>query len=267
MQHVSVIMPIHCANPFMDEAIDSILSQTYKSFTLYIIVNGGNESLRLNLAEKYYKDHRVNVISTEIKFIPFALNYAVNMTKSNIIIRMDSDDISYPARIECIVSKFESSNADIIFSNYNFIDETGASIRKTTSLPTDDLTIKKKLMYRCIIPHPTVAFKRDIFQKMGGYSFGQYSEDYDLWLRMMREMNVNFCCIEKPLLAYRLHQSQVTSKENLYTIFCYDFSLKIRELLLSKKMAWIMPVLILPFDFVYQKYVHILFKWFRDLKD
>lgn len=254
MQHVTVIMPVHCPHQYLDEAVNSILSQTYKSFTLVIVVNGSDEQFKNFLVNKYSGDIRVRVLTTNICYIPFSLNYAVHSSQSDILIRMDSDDVSYPDRISSIVHAFNNSDADVVFSNYSFIDENGTVIRKTTNLPTDDLIIKRKMMYRCVIPHPTVAFKKDIFQSVGGYSFGRYSEDYDLWLRLIREKRVKFFCINSPQLAYRIHRSQITSKSNLYTIFCFDLCLKIRELFLSRRLIWLLPILLLPFDYIYQRY-------------
>lgn len=246
---VSVIMPVNKSNPYLFSAINSILTQTYNDFEFIIVLNGGDEQFKSEVYSKYLGVDKVRVISTEFYFLPFALNYAVQCSYGSVIVRMDSDDISEPTRIERIVSCFLASDYDVVYSNYFYIDECDNVLGISS---VDKKNLKRWLPFRCIIPHPTCAYKKNVLMQSGGYMYGVLSEDYDLWLRLVRQDDVKFYCLPEALLKYRVHDGQVTNKSNLFRIFIYDFSLKLRELFISKKSIYLVALLVLPFDVLYQ---------------
>ena len=67
----------------------------------------------------------------------------------------------------------------------------------------------------------------------GGYQGGKLSEDYDLWLVLMRDKNIGFHNVQKPLIKYRLHGEQMSSHKDS---FAYVASYFFREALLRKSV-------------------------------
>jgi glycosyltransferase involved in cell wall biosynthesis len=159
--------------------------------------------LAQKIQEVYGYDKRVNIYSTELRYLTFSLNLGLHYSKSEFIARMDSDDISTPDRLERQL-EFMQKNQDIsiLGTNYNIIDEHGNLIKKI-NLPLDDKSIKRKLKYGNPICHPSVIFRKKIVIREGGYMGGIYAQDYDLWLRLAQITDVKFANIEDVCLHYR----------------------------------------------------------------
>lgn len=230
----SVLLPVHAWHPYLHDAVESILDQSFQRFELLLICNGPNLLLRRRVVELWGNDSRIKILSTPIPGLVFALNFGIHCARGQWIVRMDSDDLSHFERLE-ITNKLlhKSQNIDILSTGIELIDEYGNS---TGSYQIDDKLnneLRSILPIKSCLPHPTVVVKRSLLLQVGGYSYGQYSEDYDLWLRIRRQTDAVFFHYGKPLLKYRIHPDQVTNKNRLRTIFKYDLALRFRELLLS----------------------------------
>jgi hypothetical protein len=142
---------------------------------------------------------------------------------------------------------------DVIGSRYETIDSQGVFIKQTRLNAMNSNKIRLILPFRCCIPHPTVVFKKECIIKAGGYSFGQFSEDYDLWLRVSRSSHVQFLIIDDVLLEYRLHESQATGSINDLNILAYDLTLKLRELIVTKNLMYFPGIIFTIIDFFYKK--------------
>ena len=114
---VSVIMSIFKRVSFLDEAIESILNQTFANFELLIVVEYSEEQENINnYIFKKFKDKRIRIINNKER-LGFAesLNVGIKSAKGKYIARMDDDDISLPLRFEKQVN-FLEKNKDITFS-------------------------------------------------------------------------------------------------------------------------------------------------------
>lgn len=121
---VSVGIPIYNASLYLDDAIKSIMAQTYKKWEL-ILINDGSLDSSLDIA-KYYEslDSRIRVISDgENKKLPFRLNQLIYESKGEYIARMDADDVMHPQRLEKQLSFLEENrNYDLVSSGLISID-------------------------------------------------------------------------------------------------------------------------------------------------
>ena len=96
---VSVVMPAYNAEKYLREAIDSILAQTYTDFELIIINDGSTDSTKEVIHS--YSDPRIIYIENERNSgICITLNKGLDASRGRYIVRMDSDDISVPERLE-----------------------------------------------------------------------------------------------------------------------------------------------------------------------
>jgi len=96
---VSVIMAVYNAEKYLDEAIQSILIQTYEKFE-FIIINDGSSDKSLEILEKYaIQDSRIVMINRKNKGLVYSLNEGILKAKGKYIARMDADDISDPFRL------------------------------------------------------------------------------------------------------------------------------------------------------------------------
>lgn len=209
---ISVVMPAYNAQKFIRSAIESILSQTFKNFEVIIINDCSTDNTLKILKSFARKDPRIRIINNKTRLnIAASLNKGISMAESNLIARMDADDISFPNRLELQYGLINSSKnisvvgADIIIMD---IDEQEIAIR---SYPNSSKKLKACLFRYSPFAHPTVCFRKNIFEEVGGYN-PKYSptEDLDLWFRLGSKYN--FGSVKKPLLKYRLYKDSSSNK-------------------------------------------------------
>src|ERR1700712_3692243 len=95
---ISVLMTAFNAAPFIEEAIHSVLAQSFRDFE-FIIVDDGSTDNTLELIASF-NDPRIVCLSQENRGIASALNYGLREAKGEYIARFDADDICYPHRLE-----------------------------------------------------------------------------------------------------------------------------------------------------------------------
>lgn len=214
---VSILIPIHNAEKYLDEAIMSVIKQSYKKIEIICIENGSKDN-SLALLKNYSKIYKhLKVIHLKKASLSDALNKGINMSQGEYIARMDADDISHPKRIEKQI-KFLKKNksVSIVGTNINLIDHQGNFLRKIY-YPLKFKDLKKKLEVDSYIAHPSVIMRKKIFKKLKGYRF-QFcpAEDYDLWLRAIHHFKIEN--MKEFLLNYREHSSKMGSVMELQTI-------------------------------------------------
>lgn len=252
---VSVVMPIYNAQQYLAQAIDSILSQTLKNFEL-ILINDASIDKTLQIIRKYKRrDNRIRIINNKKNLqMAQSLNLAISKAESDLIARMDQDDISLPNRLEVQYDFMKSHpNIAIVGNNIIIINEKNKIIGKRT-YPTTSKGLKKILFRYSAFAHPTVMFRKYPFQKTGGYNLQKHPcEDIDLWFRL--GIKHEFASIPIFLLKYRVsiisgsHQKLINTetkglkikfeaiKKYGYRPVFYDIIYNI----LQFATAWIMP--------------------------
>jgi glycosyltransferase involved in cell wall biosynthesis len=204
---VSVLMPIHGRTPFLKEAIESVLSQTYSDLHLVIIFDRPDENARKIVNEFELKDSRVMSFNSENPGISNALNLGIEQTTSPFLARIDCDDLMEKNRVEIQIKCLANEEAIVcIGSQLQIIDSTGAELR-LTHYPTESNSIEKSLKIRNVIAHPSVMYRREAVFAAGLYrSEFNGAEDYDLWLRLAKIGKI--INIQTPLTKYRIHNNQ-----------------------------------------------------------
>lgn len=165
---ISVVMSVYNTEKYLEEAIDSILNQTYQDFE-FIIVNDCSTDRTWEILKDYEKRFSsIKLINnTENLGLTKSLNKALAIAKGEYIARMDADDISEPNRFERQLAYFkEHQSIDILGTFSNDIDEQGQAFRTRTA-PVDHKDIVNMLPKLCPISHPTVIFKKIVWKKLG----------------------------------------------------------------------------------------------------
>tara|TARA_B100000795_G_scaffold179192_1_gene135631 strand:+ start:4505 stop:5500 length:996 start_codon:yes stop_codon:yes gene_type:complete len=199
---ISIIMPVYNSAPFIGEAIDSILNQTYKDIEL-IIINDGSTDNSASIIESY-NDNRIKLINNDSnKGIVYSLNKSISMSSGQYIARMDSDDIANIDRLESQLKYLNLHNLDICGSSIN----TFGLMRRIINYPETTQDVKFFSIFGSPVAHPTAFGYAQLFKK---YPYRNVTaEDYDLWTRMLMD-GVNIGNIQVPLLDYRIHEGQLT---------------------------------------------------------
>lgn len=123
----------------------------------------------------------------ENKGLAYALNYGLQYVDTELVARMDSDDICYPDRFEKQVEFMERYPEISVSSGHveEFIEESDkvVAIKK---VPIGKGKIERYLQSRNAMNHMAVIFKKSAVESVGGYEQVPYFEDYDLWVRMVQ---------------------------------------------------------------------------------
>ena len=98
MTKVSIIIPLHNAESFISEAIDSCLNQTYTSIEVIVVENGSNDG-SWNIISNY-KDSRISCFQIEASSATVARNFGYLKSVGDYIIFLDADDVLVPNKIE-----------------------------------------------------------------------------------------------------------------------------------------------------------------------
>jgi len=213
---ISVIIPNYNYARYLDQAIQSVLKQTYNNLEL-IVVNNGSTDDSLKVLEKY--GNQILLIDQANLGQSGARNSGLSLAKGELIAFLDADDFWEPNKLEsqsqlvndstqlvyCGIMQFKDpgdGNTQILLPKYrgncssNFIDLPGASI--------------------VLSGESTALFSRDLLEKVGNFDSGLNSTaGWDFFRRCSRFTNFDF--VNQPLVNYRLHSSNM-SKSNTKVI-------------------------------------------------
>jgi O86/O127-antigen biosynthesis beta-1,3-galactosyltransferase len=211
------------AAPFIAEAVESIFAQTFDAFELLVVENGSSDDTWSVLQK--FKDPRLRLFQTELKQLPFNLNYGVMHARAPLIARMDADDVAYPTRLAAQVKFMDSHPAvTVLGTSIEVFGDNRPMLQ--ISPPQTDKEIRAAMPFRFVLCHPSVMMRRDKLIQFRGYEHTRYCEDLDLWLRMARDTNTRFANLPQVLLRYRVHQTQ---SKGSWEAYCSTASILVKE--------------------------------------
>lgn len=206
---ITVLMSVYnTPREQLKQSIESILNQTYTNFEFLIICDGiKKEDIDFI---KSYQDERIRIeINNNNIGLVKSLNKGINLAKGEYLVRMDTDDFSYPERIETQI-KFAETHPEyaIISSRADFFDDKG--VYGTSKIYGE---ISKDNLFKgnpCI--HPTMLINKKTIQKIGGYPNFLRCEDYAMVMQMMAE-GERIYVLDDVLLKYRMDQQGYKKKK------------------------------------------------------
>ena len=209
---VSVVMSVYNGGEFLKDAINSILSQSYKNFE-FIIINDGSSDNFSEILE-LYDDERIKVLNNqENKGLVYSLNRGLLESIGKYIVRMDADDISLPNRIEKQVEFMEREPEVGVCGSY--IEIFGDTIkRKVQRFPSNVNVNEAFLLFSTCLAHPSVIIRKSIVDKYKLRYDDRYlhAEDYAIWCQAVKYTKISN--IREVLLKYRILESSVTRQAN-----------------------------------------------------
>jgi glycosyltransferase involved in cell wall biosynthesis len=198
-------MPVHNALPYLDEAVQSILGQTWADFEFVIYDDASTDGSYARLQEWARRDPRIKLFRGERNLGPAASSSeVVRRSSAPLIARMDADDMSSPDRLERQVAAFSANpDAGIVGSLCDVIDCNGGLVRgpEVWRLTGNSLFTP--------FPHGSMMFRRDIYELIGGYR-----EDCAFWedLDLVRRASEISRILVFPRALYRYRQSQAGTR-------------------------------------------------------
>lgn len=203
---LSVLLCTYNDEKYIKQAIDSILSQTFKDFE-FIIVNDGSTDRTLEII-KQIRDTRIVLIDKSNTGLTDSLNIGVAVSKSNWIARIDGDDVAFENKFEEQV-KFLKDNVAVIGTQCEYINEYGI-IGARSHLPlTHNSIFKRGNSFKAMFIHPSVIINKKLLLKVGGFDKKIFAaEDLDLWLKLSNFGEL--LNLKEVYLQYRIHPNKIS---------------------------------------------------------
>jgi len=205
MPEISVIITTYNRANLLEQAIESILAQSYKNFEV-IVVDDGSEDNTFEIA----KEFPVKYIFQKNSGVSKARNTGIEISKGRLIAFLDSDDLWKPKKLE-IQKKFMDKNPHIPLCYTDEIwlkDSVFKNQRKIHQKSGGD--IFERCLKLCIISPSSVMIRREIFEEFKFDERMPVCEDYDLWLRICAKYEVGY--IPQRLIIKRSICSQLSKK-------------------------------------------------------
>jgi glycosyltransferase involved in cell wall biosynthesis len=184
---LSVVIPVRNAELYLQEALTSILGQTFTDFEVIVVDDHSTDGSHEILREYEAQDSRVRVVvHDERAGVAAALNTGIARASAPLVARMDADDVARPERFATqIVEMNRDPGLGLLGTQIHMIGRDGApEATYPWVLPlTHDETVWR-LLYGSPICHPTVMMRTHVVRDLGGYDPRFANEDMELWTRM-----------------------------------------------------------------------------------
>lgn len=204
---VSILMPVYKTAPYLSEAMDSMLCQTFKDFELIVLDDYSPDNAE-EILDSYDDPRIVRYKGEKNAGLSNVLNVGIGMARGKYIARMDSDDISLPQRLQVQVDYLEKHpDVDLVSVGMRlFGAKEGTWVREL-----NPEKVKIEAMFHSPVLHASSVWRKEAFEKQG-LRFRQEmvpAEDYDLWTRAMLK-GLKLVNLPEVLYEYRIHEAQAT---------------------------------------------------------
>ncbi|RJQ27180.1 glycosyltransferase family 2 protein [Candidatus Parcubacteria bacterium] len=209
---VSVLMSVHNAQAYLCDAVDSILNQTFNDFE-FIIIDDGSTDHTLKLIQAYAnKDFRIKIHKNQENYgLTRSLNLGLKLCEGKYIARMDADDFSDPSRLQKQVNYLDQNPEISLVSVGRWYIAPNGLIYDIKVYPDNHKYLCKLLLKGInVLDHGCIMIRKDIIMKFDEPYRFFYSQDFDLWLRLM-EQHEKFGMIQEPLHYRRRNIYSVSS--------------------------------------------------------
>ena len=211
MPTVSVIVPTLDDRDYLEEALKSILAQSFWDYEV-IVVDGGSSDQSLAVIRRYEK--RISWFRQSGKGVSRAKNEAIAKARGEYITFLDGDDLWYPEKLEIQVN-FLSDHPEYGFcsSDVDFFDEEVIIIKGAISTEKKPRSgyVFDELFTNNFISSATIMLRRECFDRVGNFDEEIFfAEDTDMWLRVAKEFKLGY--IPKSLAKYRVHPGARTQQ-------------------------------------------------------
>jgi glycosyltransferase involved in cell wall biosynthesis len=229
MSLISVIVPAYNAEAFIEEALNSIICQTYTDIEILVADDASTDDTKIIIDS--FNDERIKRFHNpmNIGYLK-TCNKLIALTLGKFIAFQDADDVSHPERLNLQMQFLDRNpNYGLVGTNFSHISQKGRLIRDFKVL-TENMYLQEELMKSNPFQKPSIMFRRSVYQKVGMYrehflTLKNISEDYDWLLRVSEKFMIANINYEKPLYHYRLIPTAMTkSIRHIDQLFGHDIA-------------------------------------------
>lgn len=201
---VSVIMPAYNCEKFIEDSINSVLTQTYSKLELIVIDDGSQDNTEKIIKKLSKEDPRINFIKNEKNLgVSETRNKGISLASGDWIAFLDSDDIWEKTKIEKQMKYAEITRAEFIFTGVAYINENGEAYNGSFEVPMQ--VSYKQLLRQNVITCSSVLVKKHFFKDIQMEQDDMH-EDFAVWLRILKT-GIFAHGINSSLLIYRVSRN------------------------------------------------------------
>jgi len=209
---ISVLLPVFNAAAYVDDAVRSILAQTFADFELIVVDDGSSDASPGILAALAQDDARIRLTSRPNRGLIATLNEMIASARGEYFARMDGDDIAFPQRFARQV-EFLDARPEVVAvgSRALFIDAEGLPLMEAMQHFSHEEIERALMTPELGIIHPSVMMRAAACRAIGGYRAEYpHAEDLDFFLRLGELGRLEN--MPESLLQYRTHPSSVSAR-------------------------------------------------------
>jgi glycosyltransferase involved in cell wall biosynthesis len=236
---VSIVLPVYNGGALLNDAIDSVLSQSLGDFELIVLDDGSTDDTWELL--QALSDPRIHAYRHDNMGLPATLNRGISLAKGRYIARLDHDDLMMPSRLEAQAHYLDAHKDVALLGTAARIFVGNEPTERYHRHPRSSKALKLRLLFDNPFVHASIMFRRDAILAIGGYCTDKDRlppEDYELWSRVAREHDI--ANLEDVLTIYRevpgslsrigenpfLEKVLMFSTENIYAIVSPTYSIQ-----------------------------------------
>ena len=218
---VSIIVPVYNVRKYLEDALLSVIHQTYKNLEIIIIDDGSNDGSEIICDEYVRKDNRIKVIHQKNGGLSAARNTGLDNATGEFIAFIDSDDIFHPEMIQrmlysmlfykadCVICRFIPFNANKKIKYKNAITKKKNNGKFYSR--TDILKAVANDKIECYVWNKL--YKKKLFENIK-YPVGQNYEDLYIIFEILDKVK-NIFILDDVLIFYRKHYKSIISTYSL----------------------------------------------------
>jgi glycosyltransferase involved in cell wall biosynthesis len=210
---VTALIPVYDREQYVDEAVDSILAQTFTDFELLVIDDGSTDRSRDIV--RSYRDSRVRLVCNETnEGIPKTRNKGLRLARGEYLAFLDSDDWACSERFAKQVT-FLDNHPDYaaVGAWIAWMDENGRSLRRIKRKPVSPDAIAAQRLFQSGIENSASMARTAVLRAYEYQEEYDLSEDFDLWARIAAKHKL--ATLPEVLVRRRMHSGRITQEKAL----------------------------------------------------
>ena len=217
---VDIILPNYNSSEFIEQTIDSVIGQTHKNWNLIIVDDCSDEKTK-KILNKYSQNKNIQIVFLEKnKGAAFCRNHALELSKSEYVAFLDSDDVWFPDKLIKQINFMKKNNYDFTYTNYTpYKGEESIDMSNQNSIRPRENYNYDSFIKDTSIATSTMMIKGELARQFK-FTDTKICEDYFYKCSILKEIGYAYCLNESDTL-YRIRKDSLQSKKlrNLYWIW------------------------------------------------